>query len=128
MDGGKVRLRTYRQVWIQEQVIYQVERVRLPFPVTLTQLLCFGAGVVVMVILGQVLPLGRIPWLVRFVAAPAALAWFLTQHRLDGKPPHRWLLSWVLFLLGPKRLNRLRSLTPGGRVRFSGKIEARSRG
>jgi len=103
----RVRLRTYRQVWQQERVIYQIERVRLPFPVSFRQAGVFAATVLVMAVVSRIPPLAQASPLLRYVAVPAAVTWFLTRQRLDGKPPLRWLLAMVRYAFSPKRLNRL---------------------
>jgi len=129
MEMDKVRLRTYRQVWTQEQVIYQIERVRLPFPVSFSQAGVFAAAVLVMVLLSRLLLLSSVSWVLRYAVIPGAVTWFLTKQRLDGKPPLRWLLSMLRYALSPKRLNRLRPMADQpGRLRFTGSIAYRLKG
>lgn len=128
MEGDKVRLRTYRQVWLQEHVIYQIERVRLPFPVSFRQAGIFGAAAAGMALLSRLPGVGSLSPGVRYLLLPGLLAWFLTRQRLDGKPPLRWALSWLLYALGPRRLNRFQPLRPEGARRFRGRIGYRLRG
>lgn len=118
MESGQIRLRTYRQVWRLERVIYQIERVRLPFPVTFRQVGIFVFTLLVMVPLARLPGLRSLPGLVTYGLIPALAAWYLTSQTLDGKPPHRWLLSMAAYSLGPKRLNRFRPMAEGGRLRF----------
>lgn len=129
MEPNNVRLRTYRQVWTQERVIYQVERVRLPFPVSFRQMGVFGATLLAMVGLSEIPPLALISPVLRYLIIPGAVTWFLTKQRLDGKPPIRWLFSLARFAFAPKRLNRLKPIadTPG-HLRFRGAIGHRSKG
>lgn len=110
MHEGKLRIRTYRQVWQLEHVIYQVERVRLPFPVTFRQIGVFAVALLLMLALSRVPPLDRLSPVIRYALVPGLTAWFLTSKRLDGKPPHRWALSMLTYLWGPKLLNRMRPL------------------
>jgi len=125
MESGMIRLRTYRQVWRLERVIYQVERVRLPFPVTFRQIGIFVFALLLMVPVSRLPGLNRLPGLVIFGLVPALAAWYLTSQTLDGKPPHRWLLSMLLFGLSPKRLNRFSAMPDGGRVRFTSRRRRR---
>lgn len=118
MEPGKLRLRTFRQVWRQEKVIYQIERVRLPFPVTLRQVAIFVAALLALVPLRRLPLLAGIPPLAYYGLLPGLAAWYLTRQSLDGRSPHRWLLAMVQFALGPRRLARLRPLARGGRAAF----------
>lgn len=129
MEIDRVRLRTYRQVWTQERVIYQIERVRLPFPVSFRQAGVFAASELAMVVLSRLPFLSVLSWVLRFALIPGAITWFLTKQRLDGKPPLRWLLSMLRYAFSPKHLNRLRTMPKQGeRVRFSAGIAYRLKG
>jgi hypothetical protein len=129
MEVDKVRLRTYRQVWSQERVIYQIERVRLPFPVSFRQAGVFGAVLAAMLLLSRIPLVALVPGLVRYIVLPAAVTWFLTQQRLDGKTPLVWLLTMVRYSLSPKRLNRLRPIEDApAKLRFRGAIGYRLKG
>lgn len=129
MNIEQVRLRTYRQVWFQERVIYQIERVRLPFPITFRQAGTFGASMGAMLLLSRVPPVAALPGMLRYLLIPAAITWFLTQQRLDGKPPLLWLVSMARYALSPKRLNRFRPIegTPS-RLRLRSAIGYRAKG
>ncbi len=121
METDKVRLRTYKQVWSQERVIYQIERVRLPFPVTFRQAGVFAAAIAAMVPISAIPGVSASSPVLRYLLIPAVAAWYLTQQRLDGKSPLRWLSSMIRYWLAPKQLNRLQPMpqTPE-RLRFGG--------
>jgi hypothetical protein len=113
-----VRLRTYAQVWRLERVIYQIEGMTLPFAVTVQQVGICAAAIAAMVLLSSVLPgFARLSAGLRYLALPALLTWFLTRQRFDGKAPHRWVWGMLVYLFGPKRLNRLEAMPAGGRQR-----------
>jgi hypothetical protein len=125
----KVRLNTYRPVWSQERVIYQIERVRLPFPVTFRQVGVFVIALLSMILLSRAPLIEMLSPVLRYAVIPGALTWFLTNQRLDGKPPLRWLQSMVRHAFGPKRLNRLAPMpTHPGRLRLRGSIGYRLKG
>lgn len=129
MELDRVRLRTYRQIWNQDRVIYQIERVRLPFPVSFRQAGVFGAAALFMVLLSRIPLVAAIPALTRYVLLPVAVTWFLTKQRLDGKPPLAWLISMLKYSLSPKRLNRLRPIEGKPvRLRYKGPIGYRVKG
>jgi hypothetical protein len=119
MEPEKVRLRTYRQVWHQERVLYQIERIRLPFPISFQQAGLFAVTAALMAMLSRIPLVASVSPLLRYVLLPGVAAWYLTKQRLDGKPPLRWLLTMFRYAVSPKRLNRLRPLpTLPGRLRF----------
>lgn len=129
MEIDRVRLRTYRQVWSTERVIYQIERVRLPFPVTFRQAGVFGAALAAMLLLSRIPLVGAVPGLARYVLVPFGITWFLTRQRLDGKPPLAWLLTMAKYAFSPKRLNRFQPIADvPGRLRFRGAIGYRAKG
>lgn len=129
MELDRVRLRTYRQVWVQERVIYQIERVRLPFPISFRQVGVFGVTLLFMALVSRIPLIGQLPPLARYLGIPGLATWFLTKQRLDGKAPLRWLLSMLRFLLSSKRLNRLRPMAPTPRrMRLAGAIGYRLKG
>ncbi|MFO7173883.1 MAG: conjugal transfer protein [Bacillota bacterium] len=127
MLDQRLRLRTYRQVWRLEPVIYQIERVRLPFPVSFRQIGIFAAVLLLMAILSPIPPFSLLPPVVRYGLVPGLAAWFLTSSRLDGKAPHRWALSMVRYALSPRRLNRLQPLTGPRRLRLEARVSYRVR-
>lgn len=118
MQEKRLRLRTYRQVWRLEQVIYQIERVRLPFPVTFRQIGIFGAVLLFMVLISPIPPLPMLSPVLRYGLLPGLAAWYLTTRRLDGKQPHRWALSMLRYWGAPKRLNRLKPMPVQGKVQM----------
>ena len=124
----KIRIHTYRQVWCQEHMIYQIEGVRLPFPLSLRQGGTFGALVIFMAILSRIPGAELIPAAIRYLLVPGLLTWFLTKQKLDGKPPLKWLASWIVYLFSLKRLNRLQPLERKGRFHFSEQVAGRRRG
>ena len=113
-----LRLRTYRKVWRMERVIYQIERVRLPFPVSFRQVGIFAAAAALLALLSAVQLIGAAPPALRYVLLPGLAAWYLSRQTLDGRAPHLWLRSLVRFWLSPRRLRRLQPLPAGGRRRY----------
>lgn len=122
MSDNRLRIRTYRQVWHLEQVLYRIDRVNLPFPITFRQIGVFGASLVAMSLISRVPPVDALSPLLRYIIIPAAAAWYLTNQKLDGKLPHRWLISMLRYWTGPKRLNRLQPLAGQERVRLVAQV------
>ncbi|HLN61485.1 MAG TPA: conjugal transfer protein [Symbiobacteriaceae bacterium] len=118
MTDRTMRIRTYAQVWRLERVIYQIEGISLPFAVTVQQVGVFFTVAAAMALLARVLPfLGQIGLVGRYLLIPALASWFLTQQKLDGKAPHRWLWGMLRYWSGPRRLSRLQPLPDGRRTR-----------
>ena len=118
MTDRTMRIRTYAQVWRLERVIYQIEGISLPFAVTVQQVGVFFTVAAAMALLARILPfLDQIGLVGRYLLIPALASWFLTQQKLDGKAPHRWLWGMLRYWSGPRRLNRLQPLPDGRRTR-----------
>ena len=128
VQENRLRIRTYRQVWRLEQVIYQIERVRLPFPVTFRQIGIFLATLLLMVVISRAAFIGRLSPVLRYALIPAAVAWYMTSQRLDGKPPHRWLFSVLRYWGAPKRLSRLQPMDETERVKLAAVVSYRVTG
>jgi len=109
-------------------MIYQIEGVRLPFPLSLRQGGTFAVLAVIMAIFSKIPGFALIPAAVRYLLIPGAVTWFLTKQKLDGKPPLKWLATWLAYLFSIKRLNRLQPLEQRGRLRFRGEVAGKRRG
>lgn len=109
----------YNSVFRIEKTIYSIQDIRLPVPVTYRQMAFFVATLILMIILNQLPVIGwalnNVPIIsveiIKYVAIPAAVAWFFTQKLMDGKKPHRFL--WRYFehrVLSPHRFSRYQEL------------------
>ena len=59
-----------------------------------------------------------------YVALPAGIVWIAYYAELDGRSPHRWAYSYLLFLLRPKRTIAGRPVKrDGATVRYKGKTK-----
>ncbi|MFS0728378.1 conjugal transfer protein [Paenibacillus sp. 1P07SE] len=101
------RMRTYTSVWKIPKMLYGIQDIALPFPVSYRQIGFFFGGVAFMWILNKFPPFNMINlWMVEYIGIPGLLAWFFTKQLLDGKAPHRFIVRWVLFKLAPHDHNR----------------------
>lgn len=126
MTEDRLRLRTYSQVWRLERMIYRIERVPLPFPVTVTQTGVFAAAVAVMALLSRLAPVAVFSPAIRYLLVPGLVTWFLTRQSLDGKPPHLWLMTMVGYLATPQRLGGYNPLPRPRRLRVRPRVAYRS--
>lgn len=61
------------------------------------------------------LALAALDWPLRLLIVPAAVATLATQATPDGRPAHRYALSWLALQLRPARRSIGRPLAPAGR-------------
>jgi hypothetical protein len=106
-------IRSYRSVFDLERRIYRVDGLRLnPSGVPLRGLVYFMAILVAVILLGRLpllgIPMRLLPWYLREVAAPAAIAALLTLVEIEGRPAHLAALALLRFALWPRELTGLR--------------------
>lgn len=105
-------LRTYNSVWKVEKVLYGIQDIPLPIPMTYRQIGFFGGGVFIVWILNHFPPLSLLDLdLIEYVFLPGLFAWFFTKQLLDGKAPHRFFLRVIQFHLSPRRYNRYKEVS-----------------
>lgn len=108
-----MQIKSYRAVFQFERRIYRIDGLALnPAGVPLRGIAYFallvasGLAVSRFPLLGQLIRV--VPWYVRGLLGPAALAVALTTVRLDGRPCHTALRALLGYWLGPRRLAGLR--------------------
>lgn len=96
------QIRVYNQVFRIEKTVYSIQGVSLPLPVSYRQMAFFVGTLVIMVFLNRFPPFNWVDYfLIKFVAIPAAVAWFFTRKTLDGKAPHRFILRYIEHAFSP---------------------------
>jgi TcpE family len=121
-DREGLAIRSFRVVFNLERRIHKVDRWRIPTPygVPLRGIAYCVAALVAIVLLGR-LPVagqltGILPPPIRFVILPLGVAFVLTRLRVDGRPAHTAIASWLRFGLSPSRLAGLRAVPRAGAV------------
>ncbi|MEK5109786.1 TcpE family conjugal transfer membrane protein [Cytobacillus sp. FSL K6-0129] len=105
-------LRTYNSVWKVEKVLYGVQDIPLPIPVTYRQIGFFAGGVALVWFLNKFPPLSLIDLgLIEYIFLPGLFAWFFTKQLLDGKAPHRFFYRAAQHHLSPRRINRYKEVS-----------------
>ena len=98
------KIRSYTSIWNVEKVLYAINDVNLPFPVTFTQITWFVLTEFIIILFADVPPLSMIEGaFLKYFGIPVALTWFMSQKTFDGNsysppteaaPPFwEWLLS-----------------------------------
>ena len=99
------KIRSYSSIWSVEKVIYAINDMRLPFPITFSQMAWFVASELAVLALGELPPLSMIDGaLLKFFGIPVGITWFMSQKTWDGKKPFSFVKSYTAYLLRPKQI------------------------
>ncbi|XUC83573.1 conjugative transposon membrane protein [Enterococcus sp. DIV2379] len=97
------KIRSYTSIWSVEKVLYAINDLQLPFPITFTQMTWFVVSLLMVILFGNIPPLSFIDGaLLKYVGLPAALTWVMSQKTFDGKKPYGFLKSILSYWLRPK--------------------------
>jgi hypothetical protein len=121
-----MEVRSFRVVFALERRIHRVDRFRIPLPYGVP----VRAAVYAFVVLVLIVLVGRLPAVgelvailpapLRFVALPIGAGFLLSRARVDGRPAHRFLVSYLRHRAGARHLSAFRPIpAPGGAVRFT---------
>ena len=71
------KIRSYTNIWNVEKVLYAINDVNLPFPVTLTQITWFVLTEFIIILFADVPPLSMIEGeFLKYFGIPVAITWF----------------------------------------------------
>ncbi len=94
------KIRSYTSIWSVEKVIYAINDLQLPFPITFTQMTWFIVSLFVVILFSNVPPLSLIDGaLLKYIGLPVGLTWFMSQKTFDGKKPYGFLKSVITYAL-----------------------------
>ncbi|MDO0919936.1 MULTISPECIES: conjugal transfer protein [unclassified Enterococcus] len=97
------KIRSYTSIWSVEKVLYAINDLQLPFPITFTQMTWFVVSLLVVILFGNLPPLSLIDGaLLKYLGIPAALTWFMSQKTFDGKKPYGFLKAILSYWLRAK--------------------------
>ncbi|OFI46042.1 hypothetical protein BG262_06035 [Floricoccus penangensis] len=97
------KIKSYTSIWNVEKVIYAINDLQLPFPVTFTQMTWFVASLMVIILFRSIPPLSLIDGaLLKYVGIPVGLTWFMSQKTFDGKKPYGFLKSILMYFIRSK--------------------------
>lgn len=123
-----MKLRTYNKVFQIQGVLHKIGPLPLPFPISFRQLGFGAAALVLVLILDQFPPLSLIQWgALKYFGIPVFVAWFMTEKTLDGKQPHRYLLSTIRFQINPKIFSRYQAIPDQKEMKYGGVVSYRQR-
>ena len=97
------KIRSYTSIWNVEKVLYAINDVNLPFPVTFTQITWIVLTEFIIILFADLPPLSMIEGaFLKYFGIPVALTWFMSQKTFDGKKPYSYIKTMVLYALRPK--------------------------
>ena len=97
------KIKSYTSIWSVEKVIYAINDLQLPSPVTFTQMTWFVVSLFLVILFGNLPPLSMIDGaLLKYVGIPVGLTWFMSQKTFDGKKPYGFLKSIITYMVKPK--------------------------
>lgn len=112
----RVSIRSYNKVWKIENKIYAIQNFVLPVPISPRAVIFFILIAGIMVLLSALIPaFSRIPVVLRLGALPFGTTQFLLKKKLDGKMPHKYLITWLKHMISRDAYIERFSAYPGGR-------------
>lgn len=97
------KVRSYTSIWNVEKVIYAINDLKLPFPITFNQMTWFVLSLFLVIFLSNVPPLSLINGaLLKYLGIPGFIAWFMSQKSFDGKKPVGFIRSIYRYYSQPK--------------------------
>ncbi|MYV16059.1 conjugal transfer protein [Furfurilactobacillus milii] len=97
------KVRSYTSIWSVEKVLYAINDLNLPFPVTFTQMTWFILSLFFVMIFANIPPLSLIDGVfLKFLGIPAAITWFMSQKTFDGKKPIGFCRSVIQYVIAAK--------------------------
>ena len=124
-----MEIRSFRVVFALERRIHRVDRFRIPLPYGLpVRAAVYALVALALIVLAGRLPavgglIGLLPAPLRFVALPAAIGFLLSRARVDGRPAHRFLVSYARHRCAPRYISAFRHIDPPGQaIRFTDPI------
>ncbi|NTL99132.1 conjugal transfer protein [Enterococcus faecium] len=97
------KIRSYTSIWNVEKVIYAINDLKLPFPITFNQMTWFVLTLFFVIFFAKLPPLMWIDdALLKYLGIPGFVAWFMSQKSFDGKKPVGFIRSIFRYYSAPK--------------------------
>lgn len=125
-ESPRVTVSNYTKIWNLDWVIYALEGKKLPWPANLRAITIFVCCWLFFIIIGKHLFFFLDGVYTTFLM-PIGLAWLIHNQKLDGKAPHKWLLSMLQYLFRPKRLHRYRKFEHSKHYVYGTKVVYRTK-
>lgn len=97
------KIKSYTSIWNVEKVIYAINDLQLPFPITFSQMTWFVVSILFVILFSHIPPLSFIDGaFLKYLGLPVAVTWFMSQKTFDGKKPYGFLKSILSYFFRSK--------------------------
>lgn len=97
------KIRSYTSIWSVEKVLYAINDMNLPFPITFTQMTWFIISLFFVVLFADIPPLSLIEGaFLKYFGIPVGITWFMSQKTFDNKKPLGFLRSVCVYMVSHK--------------------------
>lgn len=97
------QIKSYTSIWNVEKIIYAINDLNLPFPITFNQMAWFVITLFAVILFDEVPPLSFIDGaLLKYIGIPAGITWFMSQKTFDGKKPFSFIKAVMAYAFRPK--------------------------
>ncbi len=98
------KIKSYTGIWTVEKVLYAINDMQLPIPVTFTQITWFVLTMFFVIIFSGIPPLSLIDSaLLKYVGIPITITWLMSKKSFDDKKPINFLKSVISYQLRSKQ-------------------------
>lgn len=106
-----MRIKTYTNIWRIEGVLYSLYDIKLPVPITYTQIGYLVLSFLFIVMFSDTFPLSIInnP-LLKYLVIPIGFAWFMSKKTFDGKKPYKFIVSFIKYHFRNKLTTKSREI------------------
>lgn len=106
-----MRIKTYTNIWRIEGVLYSLYDIKLPVPITYTQIGYLVLSFLFIVMFSDTFPLSIInnP-LLKYLVIPIGFAWFMSKKTFDGKKPYKFIISFIKYHFRNKLTTKSREI------------------
>ena len=119
-------VKVYTPLMRFEKMLFAIQDVKLPIPMTQRQIIIFGGSCLALIIFINLpgLRFMKQYWLIDAVI-PIAITWFLTKFKFDGKMPHIYARDYLLYKLSSGIYNRYEKVEKPAKYRYKGVVTYR---
>lgn len=106
-----MRIKTYTNIWRIEGVLYSLYDIKLPVPITYTQIGYLVLSFLFIVMFSDTFPLSIInnP-LLKYLVIPIGFSWFMSKKTFDGKKPYKFIISFIKYHFRNKLTTKSREI------------------
>lgn len=98
------KIKSYTGIWTVEKVLYAINDMQLPIPVTFTQITWFVLTMFFVILFSGIPPLSFIESaLLKYAGIPIAVTWLMSKNSFDDKKPISFLKSVISYHVRSKQ-------------------------